>query len=76
MLPLFPALLLAALALLLVFLEGAAGPAVPLAIAASAAVLASVLASVLATTAALTAAVPAPSVATPLSSLAHDRSFR
>jgi hypothetical protein len=72
---------LARLALLLVFLEGAARPAVPLAIAPAAAVPAAaafvVPAAALATLpVAAAAAIPAPFVPAPLSSLAHNRSFR
>ena len=73
---------LACLALLLVFLEGAARPAVPFAIAPTAAVPAAAL-TVVPATAALTvlpvaaaAAIPAPFVPAPPSSLAHGFSFR
>ena len=73
---------LACLALLLVFLEGAARPAVPFAIAPAAAVPAAAL-TVVPATAALTAlpvaaaaAIPAPFVPAPPSSLAHGFSFR
>ena len=73
---------LARLALLLVFLEGAARPAVPFAIAPAAAVPSAL--TVVPYTAALTAlpvaaaaaAIPAPSVPAPLSSIAHGCSFR
>jgi hypothetical protein len=74
------------LALLLVFLEGAARPAVPVAIAPAAAVPAAapfvVPAAALATlpaaaaAATVAAAFPAPFVPAPLSSLAHGLSFR
>jgi hypothetical protein len=71
---------LACLALLLVFLEGAARPAVPFAIAPAAAVPAAALPVVLATAALpalpVAAAIPAPSVPAPLSSIAHGYSFR
>jgi hypothetical protein len=68
---------LARLAFLLVFLEGAAWPAVPLAIAPAAAPFV-VPAAALATLpgAAAAAAIPAPLVSAPPSSLAHGRSFR
>ena len=72
---------LACLALLLVFLEGAARPAVPFAIAPAAAVPSAL--TVVPYTAALTAlpvaaaaAIPAPFVPAPPSSLAHGFSFR
>ena len=82
LLPFLVTLRLARLALLLVFLEGAARPAVPFAIAPAAAVPSAL--TVVPYTAALTAlpvaaaaaAVPAPFVPAPLSSLAHNRSFR
>lgn len=64
-------LLLALLAFILVFLEGAARPAIPVAVAPAAAVMAAIPASAAALT-----AVPATFAAAPLSSLAHGRSFR
>jgi len=65
---LFLALLLATLALLFVLLEGAARPAVPIALAAATAAV-SIPAS-------LAASVVPASIAAPVSSLAHRRSFR
>jgi hypothetical protein len=66
---------LALLAFLLVLLEGAARPTVPVAFAAPAAAVLTVVPIPTATAAALTA-VPATFAAAPLSSLAHGRSFR
>jgi hypothetical protein len=71
---LFLALLLAPLALLFVLLEGAARPAVPLALAVAPAIAVATL--VLAASVLAASAVPAAPVSAPLSSFAHRLSFR
>ncbi len=68
---------LSRLAFLLVLLEGAAWPTVPVAFAATAAaVVAAIAVAIPTATAAALTAVPATFAAAPLSSLAHGRSFR